>query len=83
MQNDCPVVVSQRGAIPEIVGAAGEYFDPEDPEDMARGIGRVVFDSRRRAELIAAGRERVAQFSWRRCAEQTRAVYQQVCQQKG
>ncbi|MCS7226321.1 MAG: glycosyltransferase family 4 protein [Gloeomargarita sp. SKYB31] len=81
MLNDCPVVVSNRGAIPEIVGPAGEYFDPDDPDAIAKAIIRAIFDQTRRTELIAAGRQRVAQFSWRRCAEQTRDVYQQVLKQ--
>jgi len=80
MAHDCPVVTSNTSSMPEVVGNAGEYFDPADIDAQADAIGRVVFDQDRRAELIAEGRDRLNHFSWERCAFETRNVYQQVCE---
>jgi len=78
MIRDCPVCVSDRSSIPEVVGDAGEYFDPEQPESISEAIERVLFDTARREQLIAAGRERFREFSWERCAAQTANVYRKV-----
>ena len=72
----CPVVAANGSSIPEIVGSAAELVDPMDPEAMTRGLERALLDQRRRHELIDLGRRRVAQFSWRACAERYLAVIQ-------
>jgi glycosyltransferase involved in cell wall biosynthesis len=74
----CPVACSDRGSVPEVVGDAGEYFDPLDIEAAATAMERLCFDEARRAQLIALGRIRAAQFTWARCATETAAVYQQL-----
>jgi len=38
MSYDCPVVCSRTSSIPEVVGDAGEYFDPADIESMRAAI---------------------------------------------
>lgn len=82
MAHDCPVVTSNSSSMPEVVGQAGEYFDPLDVEAQAEAICRVVFDEQRRSALIEAGRERLPMFSWERCAQETQAVYQKVLADK-
>jgi glycosyltransferase involved in cell wall biosynthesis len=37
-----PVVAARAGALPETVGAAGLTFTPDDPDDLARQISRVL-----------------------------------------
>lgn len=76
MAYGCPVVSSNASSMPEVIGSAGAYFDPHDVEEIRHAIESVVFDASRTAMLVAAGRERVAQFSWGRCAEETVSVYQ-------
>lgn len=83
MAHDCPVVTSNSSSMPEVVGPAGEYFDPLDIEAQAEAICRVVFDEKRRLALIEAGRERLPMFSWDRCAQETQAVYKKVLADKG
>lgn len=63
-----PVVVSDRGSLPEIVGKAGVIINPENPESIAEGIKLAIKKS---AEFKKAGTERVKQFSWKNCAEIT------------
>lgn len=83
MAHNCPVVTSNSSSMPEVVGDAGEYFDPLDIEAQSDAICRVVFDGQRRNQLIELGQQRLPMFSWERCALETQAVYQQVLQNKG
>ncbi len=78
MMHGAPVVSSNATCLPEVHGDAAEYFDPLDIEDMAAAIRRVISNDKRRKNLISAGKKQVAKFSWRRMAEQTLAVYQEV-----
>jgi len=66
-----PVACAKRSAIPEVVGEAGEYFDPEDPASIAAALRGLIGDPALRARLGAAGLERARQFSWARCAADT------------
>ncbi|GAB3316788.1 hypothetical protein GCM10027428_19360 [Haliea atlantica] len=78
MANDCPVVSSRAGSMPEILGEAAEFFDPSDYNQLASAIETVVFSSNRRAELIRLGQERLKNYSWKRCAEETLEVYRRL-----
>lgn len=79
MSLDCPVACSRAGAIPEVVGDAGEYFDPVDEESIRSAAERVLHSPERRSELIVKGRSRCRQFSWDRCARETAEVYRRLC----
>ncbi len=78
MASGVPVVVSNRGALPETVGSAGLVVDPDDPQRMAEAVAGLLQDPPRRAALIAAGVARARDFTWQRTAEQTLAVYRTV-----
>lgn len=78
MARSCPVVSSNTSSMPEVIGSAGEYFDPQSVYSMSSAIEAVVFSSERTQQLIKLGRERVKLFTWQRCALETRAVYQAV-----
>lgn len=73
-----PVVVAQSASLPEVVGDAGLYFDPLQPEDMARQIARLLDDGNLRDSLRARGLLRAAMFSWQQTARQTMEVYREV-----
>jgi glycosyltransferase involved in cell wall biosynthesis len=73
-----PVVVSNAGALPEIVGDAGVLVRPEDPEDIANGLGWVLGNERFRDLLAERGLARAATFSWDRAARETVAVYERA-----
>lgn len=78
MARGCPVIASNTSSMPEVVGDAGELFDPSDIGAIARSIAAVVYSEERRRELVDRGRERVKQFTWSRCAAETLAVYGKV-----
>jgi glycosyltransferase involved in cell wall biosynthesis len=62
-----PVVVSDRGALPEVVGDAGLVVEP-DPEAVSDAVVRVIGDPRLTDQLRAAGVARATGFSWERTA---------------
>ncbi len=70
-----PVVTSNVAALPEVLGDAALFVDPEDVADLARGLGRIWRDEALRADLRARGLERARQFSWERTARLTLDVY--------
>jgi glycosyltransferase involved in cell wall biosynthesis len=71
MSCGAPVVVSSRGAIPEVVGDCGVFVDHNDPASVADGILRVIkMPPEERALLVARARERVERlFSYPRRKE--------------
>ncbi|MBD8880542.1 glycosyltransferase family 4 protein [Rhodanobacter sp. 7MK24] len=78
MAHNCPVLCSNTSSLPEVVGVAAELFDPNDPDDIRSAIERVVSSRVVSTSLIARGRERIAQFSWDKCASETLDIYKQL-----
>ncbi|MGV3487368.1 MAG: glycosyltransferase family 4 protein [Tuberibacillus sp.] len=75
MKSGCPIASSDRGSIPEIIGDAGLYFNPEDPKEMASQMLKLT-EPQTRSRLILKGKERAARFSWVKSAEETLRVFQ-------
>jgi glycosyltransferase involved in cell wall biosynthesis len=70
-----PVVVSNSSSLPEVVGDAGIYVEPLDADAISESM-RQLFEDRPLAEdLSRRGIIRAADFTWRRTAEETSAVY--------
>lgn len=75
MSHGCPVVCSNAGAISEVVGDAGVYFDPNNSDELRSALERVATDEGLQADLRVRGYHRISAFSWDRCAEATAKVY--------
>lgn len=73
-----PAAASDVSALPEVGGDAALYFRPEDPEDIAAKIIRLLSDEDLRAALRARGRERARTFTWEKTATETLAFYKTV-----
>lgn len=80
MAGGVPVVTSNVSSMPEVGGEAALYVDPYDPADIARKVVQAVEDSALRESLAEKGFARASQFTWRRTAEATLAVYAEVLQ---
>jgi glycosyltransferase involved in cell wall biosynthesis len=74
----CPVVASDRGSLPEVVGQAGCLVPAQDAQALAEALLRVVTDEDWRRELVRRGLERAKSFSWHRAAEETLDVYRRA-----
>ncbi len=77
-----PVVVSNRGALPEVVGDAGLVVEPT-PEAVEDALSRVLTDSALAARLAGEGARRAATFTWDRAAEGWRSVLTLAAGSKG
>jgi len=73
-----PVLASDAGSLPEVLGDAAELLPPRDPEAWAAAVPRLLSDASRRAEMVERGLERAAQFTWERTAAATYAIYEEA-----
>jgi glycosyltransferase involved in cell wall biosynthesis len=72
----CPVLASNRGALPEIVEDAGLLFDPRDVGALCAAMRRVLDDGGLRSQLGERGRQRSERFTWQRSAELLRTLFE-------
>lgn len=77
-----PVITSQQTATGEVVGEAGLLVDAYSVEVIAQGMRTIISDDAVHSRLRESGIARAASFTWKRCAEQTYAVYQEAWQQR-
>lgn len=76
-----PVLTSDTTSLPEVVDEAALTVDPLDTAAIAAGMVRLVSDEGLRAELRERGLDRARQFTWRRAAERTLAVLEDVARE--
>lgn len=73
-----PVVSSDRTSLPEVVGDAGLLVDPEDDEQIAAALARILASPQLAADLRERGLRQAARFSWDACADATVEIYRRV-----
>ncbi len=78
MACSCPVISSNSSSMPEVIGLAGEYFDPTSFDELMNAVKNVVYSSTRADELRLLGKERIGLFSWEMTAKHTLDVYRKV-----
>jgi glycosyltransferase involved in cell wall biosynthesis len=71
MASGLPTACSNRGPMPEVLGDAGVFFDPESPDSIADAVRMLFSSPPLRARLAKASFERAQEFSWQRCAHET------------
>jgi glycosyltransferase involved in cell wall biosynthesis len=69
MASGTPVIVSDGGALPEVVGDAGMIFRQSDQSALRNTLAACLSDAGLRTELRRKGLERAQKFSWQRTAE--------------
>jgi glycosyltransferase involved in cell wall biosynthesis len=73
-----PVVAARRGALPEVLGEAAVYVDPDDPASIAEGLRVVASDPGLRQRLSDDGVRRAATFRWQAGAERVLEAYREA-----
>lgn len=73
-----PVVASDHGSLPEVLGDAALLVDPEDDRAVGRAIEWVLTKPELRDRLRRAGTARARMYTWEKCAERTIDVYRDV-----
>ncbi len=73
-----PVVSSQGGSLPEVLGDAARIVPGFEAADWSVAVGGLLGDAAARARLATAGRAQAARYTWAATARQTLAVYAAV-----
>ena len=72
------VVSSNKTCLPEILGGAAIYFNPENYQEMAEKIAKVIQNKNLKNDLIRKGFKQIEKYDWRKMAEETMEVYERV-----
>lgn len=75
-----PVVASNAGALPEVIGNAGLAVSPTNMNDFADAIIQILSSKQLRQSIIQKGFERTRNFSWETCAKETLDVYGELAE---
>jgi glycosyltransferase involved in cell wall biosynthesis len=74
-----PVVSTDGGALPEVVGDAGVIVPVKNVDALVAAIDGLLQDPKTRAELGARGKQRIEDnFCWQVCAKQMTDYYNEV-----
>lgn len=76
-----PIACSDRGPMPEVLGGAGVYLDPEDVGSIVDALRTLATAPRLRDALAARAYEAALGRSWHRCAAETFAFLRDVTQE--
>jgi glycosyltransferase involved in cell wall biosynthesis len=77
-----PVVASGRGSLPEVLGDAGPLVNPDEPDEIAGAMARVLDDDAFASACVAKGVLRARQFNWNRTARLVYDVYRQAIEDR-
>lgn len=70
-----PVVTSNVSSIPEVADGSALLIDPNNAEDMADSVYKIISDKNFRNDIIRKGQENVQRFSWEKCAEEIARLF--------
>ncbi len=73
-----PVIGSKTTSLPEVVGNAGLFFDPNNPDELMDHLVTVIEDEELRKDLTKRSLHRSAEFSWSRSASEALSVFNQL-----
>lgn len=73
-----PVITSNLSSLPEVAGEAALLITPTDVAGLADAIRYVMGDAGVRGAMAEKGIAQAARFSWRRCAWETVAFYEEI-----
>lgn len=78
MSCGAPVITSNISSIPEVVKDNGILINPFKSSEIETALWKVLNDETLRNDLIVKGIKNSADFSWRKTAEKTLAVYDDI-----
>ena len=73
-----PVASSNRGSLPEVLGDAGEFFDPVNIGEISSVVGSLLADCGKREQLRQRGLKRSQLFRWERSATETLSIFNEL-----
>lgn len=76
MAAGCPTLAARATSLPEVLGAGGETFALDSPDELVDLLRRLNLDDNFRTELSRRAKIRSADFSWTSTASRTIGVYE-------
>jgi glycosyltransferase involved in cell wall biosynthesis len=70
MASECPVIVSDRGSLPEIVGSAGIFVDPENASTISDAMEKIVRKQEIAQKMKLEGVKQAKKYRWDTCAKE-------------
>jgi glycosyltransferase involved in cell wall biosynthesis len=80
MQAGIPVVASNAGALPEVLGDGALLTDPTDADGLGQALALLLDDDEARRQLTQRGRARVARYGWDRALPRFVDTYRTLAQ---
>ncbi|MCD0486957.1 glycosyltransferase family 4 protein [Pedobacter sp. MC2016-14] len=74
MYSGCPVISSNTSSLPEVLGDACVYFNPNDAQDLANQLQRLLKDEIMLELLRKKGLQRAKLYSWQQSARKLHAL---------
>ncbi len=78
MNMNCPVISSNKGSMPEIIGDNTKLFDPNDFEDLQTKLEKLLISDELINNNIEFGKNQSKKFTWEKCAEETLGLYRSI-----
>jgi glycosyltransferase involved in cell wall biosynthesis len=73
-----PVITSNVTSMPEVAGDSALLVDPEDVEQIRKGIQNLIKDEKLRKDLVKKGFENVKRFTPKAIAQQYADLYEKM-----
>jgi glycosyltransferase involved in cell wall biosynthesis len=80
MASGLPIACSDRGPMPEVLGDAGVYFDPENITSIKIALYTMLKDPVLREKVAQAAFLKSQMYSWRKCAGETMAFVANIAE---
>ena len=78
MSCGCPVVCSYTSSIPEVVGNAASFFDPNSLTSIKASILSIINNKKKKIELVNKGFNQIKNFGWDKCTNSTLDTYRNL-----
>ena len=82
MASGLPIACSNRSSMPDLLGNAGVYFDPNEAKSIKDALTTLIQDKKMSDALAFKASERTKSFSWDRCANETFAYLTELHQKR-
>lgn len=83
MASGLPIACANRGPMPEMLGDAGIYFDPERPAEIAAALEQLITDPALRTRCAEGAYMKAQAYSWERCAQETFGFLKRIAYNEG
>lgn len=74
----CPVIISEKSSMVEVVENAGIFVNPNNTNEISSAIKKLYFDKTLRTQMKQKAIKQAKKFSWTKCAAETLKIYKSI-----